>query len=452
MIEQLGKWFLVKKFEIKQEILKKIHFEFRQPIADLIALWASIKIKMRKHDEGLNLALKSRRVANTRRTNKIVNRLISQEISGPEPFQRLIPAFNPSELEKIVSRILILKVPRILNGRILEKGVLVVKFSETFSVFFNLINVKKFSNYFNIVLEPSSAGYALPEILTWSNLYPVKVIVMSPYRDDFNFISSLELNIVPSELGASDWVNPNTFYKIHNTVKIYDSIYVANYNPVKRVDRYIRAVANIRKNNPEYKGALVCAGHGSAKIEIKEMLVKYKADEYIDFLGGMTQKELNLRFNQSKVNILLSFKEGANKGLAEGFFSGTPGLRIAENVGGNHAHINEFTGRTVPDAQLEQALLWFSDHFDEFSPDIWARKHMDPTVSTKKLSAQLESIEIAEGREWSNNLLVKTNTPELTYIDPENNWLLNERKNLLRIFNRSNVSENIHDYLKKFET
>ncbi len=448
MIERLGKWYLVKKFEVRQEILKNIHFRFQEPIASLMALWGSAQIKMGKYNSGLGLVLKSRRIASTKKTNKIASYLILREVKEANQFHQLLPTSDSSEIEKILSRILILKMPKTDNKGVSEKGAVVIKFSETFSVFFNLIDVKNFSKYFNIVLEPSWVGYALPEILIWSCLSPTKVFIMAPYKDDFEFLSNLKLNLIPLTLGPSDWVNPDIFYKIPNNKKIYDAIYVANYNPVKRVERYILAVANARKTNPNFKGALVCAGHGSAKTEINEILKNYSADADIAFFGSMNQAELNLKFNQSKVNVLISLKEGSNKGLAEGLFSGTPGLLISENAGGNHAHINEFTGRIVPDAELEQALNWFSDHSEEYNPDVWVRRNMSPVISTQKLSALLEDVEINEGREWTNNLLVKTNTPELTYVDPKNNWLLKERRDLLHIFSKDNVSDDIDNYFK----
>lgn len=450
MIKRLGAWYFLKKFDIRQSILKNIHFRFRRPIANLIALFGVIKFTIGKHDAALNLILKSRRIEKTKLTGPISGRLISEEIRKNEPFQRLLPTFDSSEYRKISSRVLILKMPRVDNNDVLEKGAIVIKFSETFSVFFKSINIEKFSKYFNIVLEPSWVGYALPEILAWSCLSPTKILIMAPYINDFDFILNLKSNLIPTKLGSSDWVNPEIFHKIPNTEKIYDSIYVANYNPVKRVERYIRAIADIRKTKPNFKAALVCAGTGSAKKEITQILKNYSTDANIDFLGGMSQADINFRFNQSKVNVLISLKEGSNKGLAEGFFSGTPGLLISENVGGNHAHINKFTGRTVPDVELERALIWFSEHSEEFNPDIWVRKNMDPTISTQILSTQLKEIEISEGREWTNDLLVKTNTPELTYIDPENKWLLKERDNILHVFNRDSFADQISNYFKKF--
>lgn len=448
MIERFGMWYLVKKFEIRQEIKKIIHFRFKDSIADLMVLWGSAQIKMGKYNSGLSIVLKSRRIANTKKTSKVANYVILREVKKTKQFQKLISISDPSEFENILSRILILKMPKLNSEGVSEKGAVVIKFSETFSVFFNLIDVEMFSKYFNIILEPSWVGYALPEILVWSCLSPTKVFIMAPYNDDFDFLSNLKLNFVPLTIGSSDWVNPNIFYKISNTEKLYDAIYVANYNPVKRVERYIRAVAKVRKINPNFKGALVCASHGSAKTEINEILKNYSSDSDIDFLCGMTQAELNLIFNQSKVNVLISLKEGSNKGLSEGLFSGTPGLLISENAGGNHAHMNEFTGRTVPDAELEQALHWFSEHSEEYSPDIWVRKNMDPVISTRKLSTMLEEVEINEGREWTNNLFIKTNTPELTYVDPKDDWLLNERDNLLHIFSRNNDSDQVDSYFK----
>jgi hypothetical protein len=136
------------------------------------------------------------------------------------------------------------------------------------------------------------------------------------------------------------------------------------------------------------------------------------------------------------VNVLLSLREGANKVLAEGMFAGTPALLIAENMGVNRRNINDQTGRIVPDGELEDALVWFSDNYHKYKPRHWAEMHISPIASTRALSSKLREIELSEGRIWTKDLMPKVNQPELGYLNPADNWLLEKRISLLHLFSR----------------
>lgn len=397
------------------------------------------------------MILKGRRVNNVADANLMLREMLHDNKSKIKsefcdllsPFVGSIVAFAP--------RLLILKLPILSNGKLLEKGAVIFKFSETFGPIYLSLDINLLSQYFRIILEPSSAGYSTEEILTWIGLSPEKVIVFSPYHDDFNLISELHTNLVPVRLGAADWVNQKTFYKIGGCQKIYDAICVANFNPVKRVDRYIRAVARIKRSKPDFNASLVCVGLGSARTELLTLLNKTMYQTDIKFFPGMKQNDLNIVFNRSKVNVFLSLREGASKVLTEGFFSGVPALMLNENVGVNRTNINSQTGKAIPDSNLEDGLIWFSRNYHEFSPHVWAKKHISPEVSTQNLSKILKQIEISEGRQWTKDLLPKVNQPELDYLNPDDRWLLARRGELLKRFSRGSDSKSAVDFLEQLK-
>jgi hypothetical protein len=105
-------------------------------------------------------------------------------------------------------------------------------------------------------------------------------------------------------------------------------------------------------------------------------------------------------------------------------------------MGVNRRNINAQTGRIVPDAELEEALVWFSDNYHRYQPRPWAQTHISPTASTYALSRKLEDIEVNEGRIWTKELMPKVNQPELAYLNPVDNWLLEKRMSLLHTFSR----------------
>jgi glycosyltransferase involved in cell wall biosynthesis len=411
------------------------HTTFRTPIGVSLFLMGRLLWSMGAKQHGLQVLLKGRRVTDIRGVDTLIRRVLDKCRSKPTPLASLVTIPQDRSATDYANRTLVIKIPTVSEGRIIEKGAIILKFTETFAPIHQLVDVPLLSKYFRIILEPSWVGYGLPEILIWANTGAEKVVVLSPYQDDFNLLSRLDTNLVPIALGASDWANPKIF-NVCNSEKIYDSIYVANFNPLKRVDRYLRAVVRVSRKRSNYRAALVCARHGSRRHEILETIKWAATKADIDYLGGVNQSRLNTLFNQSKVNILVSLREGANKGLAEGLFAGTPALLISECACGNHRHINPETGLVTRDADLEETLLWFSDHHAQFHPRTWAETHISPEASTRTLSSKLREIELSEGRSWTKNLIPKVNQPELGYLNPADNWLLNKRVPLLHIFSR----------------
>lgn len=424
----------------------------KKPIAYFFFCAGAFLRLVGKKSFGLKLILKARRIANISIANKVICSFIGGSNRNVLELNKLLIIDTKRPIEQYKRRILILKIPILSEQEVIEKGVIIIKFSETFTPVYRSLDLGLLTKFFRVVLEPSSVGYSLPEILVWTRLSPEKIIVLSPYADDFLFLTDMATNLVPIKLGPADWVDTSRFYEIRGIDKIYDALYVANFNPIKRVERYIQAVVRIARDRPAYKAALVCAGFGSAKAEVMATLefARMKGVS-IDFFPAVKQPELNKLFNIAKVNILISLREGANKGLAEGLFSGVPALLIKENAGGNHLHINDQTGRVVPDADLEKALTWFSENYHDFNSREWAMKHISPEASTRALENKLKEIELSEGRGWTEGLFAKVNNPELCYLHENNFWLLDERAEFLHRFASKADESNIIMFLEELQ-
>ncbi len=70
------------------------------------------------------------------------------------------------QLGEASDRTIVLKWP-VFNGAEHSKGILLIKFTRTFSFYLNHIDIEKLNSYFHVVLEPSWSGYADPDILCW---------------------------------------------------------------------------------------------------------------------------------------------------------------------------------------------------------------------------------------------------------------------------------------------
>ncbi len=111
----------------------------------------------------------------------------------------------------------------------------------------------------------------------------------------------------------------------------------------------------------------------------------YGVRKHLDIYQSLPPPEVNRVLNQSKVNLILSLREGANKSVFEGFFADVLGIVLRHNIGINKSHINEYTGRLIDERELPQVLLWFREHYRDFRPREWAMQNISPHATTAKL-------------------------------------------------------------------
>lgn len=310
-------------------------------------------------------------------------------------------------------RAIVLRPPSWAGER-MRRGVLLIKFTETFRFFYHRVDIAQLMRYFHVVLEPSWSGYCLPEILLWAR-FPDPIIVQASEALDRDFLSELSTNLVPIEIGASDWVDHRVFRPL-DVPKEFDVIYVANLTPMKRVNVYLRAVSEIVRARPGFRAALVVSSFGGSKQEFEQLLRWYGIGPQLTVLMNQTQAQLNDIVNRSRVSVLLSRKEGSNKTLFESMFAGTPVILIDNNIGVNKQYVNEHTGCLAGESELASAILRFSEGGISLRPRDWAIANISPERSTAKLAAKLR--EVGADEPGDGDLLVKANTPEATYMDP----------------------------------
>lgn len=320
------------------------------------------------------------------------------------------------EIKEAAVRTIIIQWPDVREDGV-SKGILLITFTKTFSFYLRNVDLVELNRYFHIVLEPSWSGYADPDIIGFVGRLE-SVLVQASEIEDRVLLNSFPQTFIPVSFGASDWVDSKLFEK-KASAKLYDSIYIANTNPIKRVKRYLDAIKRmVRSGRTDYVGCLVCAAWGGAQDLINKMVDGYGLHENIVLKFSLDRSQVIECLNESKVNILLSYKEGSNRSLFESIFCDTPVICIRENVGVNKAYINEFTGLLIADMQLEDTLLWFKDNYKNFSPRSWAIENIDPRVTTSKLKSVIDQRQVSGAAKASlADVYVKTNNPEVSYFD-----------------------------------
>lgn len=370
--------------------------------------------------------------------SNIASKEIARNLNDMTPvIDELLKTENAKYMRYPVERSIVLKNPALLDGNIVSKGILLIKFTDTFAYFCTETNNNELLKYFNIILEPSWAGYALPEILYWSRLNGGKVLIESSEIKDFELIAGLNSILRPVSFGSSDWVDFRVFKPL-GLDKIYDSIYVANFNFIKRHHVYFKALKTLKGTG--YRAALVCGRWGDNKNEIEALINHYGIKDMLDIHIGLSQAELNTLLNQSKVNLLMSLKEGSNRSIFEGLFAGVPGIILNNNIGVNKTYINQFTGMQIDEKDLSDALLHFKEKWTDYDCNAWVTKNISPIETTKNMLKAFSDDNAVSDKECKNTA-VKVNIPEARYINKSDSVFFLTSKQVVNVFSNKNETE-----------
>lgn len=385
------------------------HFYFRKPagfFCYLVALFFSLT---KAPYLSLKFCLRSCRYFSSSKSNVLLKNLL-QKNSIPASW-----ISSGVDLDHASERSIIIRWPKFENNQCVLKGVIVITFTKTFSFYAKELRLDALHQYFYLVLEPSWSGYADPDILSLFN-DSNGVIVESSEIEDRILLNHFPDKCIASSFGASDWVDTRLFKPDFST-KIYDSVYIANTNPIKRIRRYMKAVQNIVRNyDKSYRACLVCASWGGAEQLVSGFVKQFNLEDNLTLKFSLSREEVINVLNSSKVNVLLSLKEGSNRSLFEAMFCGTPVILASENVGVNKSYINEHTGLLLDDSSLENGMCWLKHNYHRYDTRQWAIDNISPQVTTQKLGTLLRH----QFGETPSDFLVKTNNPEVSYLDYPN--------------------------------
>ncbi len=312
---------------------------------------------------------------------------------------------------------IVLKMPRFIGDRILEKGVILLAYTESVRLFRYSVHIPSVLRHYFLVLEPSWSGFINSDILYFTQFEGQSIIVMAPEKRDQDFLQTLEANLIPVSFGCGDWVNPSIFRPLKDQRKRYDAVMVARWATYKRHHVLFNALRKLR--DPSFKVALVADPWPANREEVEKLMDCYGVRENIDIFENLKAEEVNEIMNQSKVNLLLSLQEGGNRSLFEGFFSGVPGLALKNNIGIPKDYFTPQTGKLIEEKDLKSALLYFREHWTAFNPRAWAEVHISPEMTTAKLNQLLKHLAYQRGEEWTQDLVAKCNCPNLMYSPNE---------------------------------
>jgi hypothetical protein len=295
-----------------------------------------------------------------------------------------------------------------------EKGVILVQYNDSFGKFVSVYDLNRVAEYYRIVLEPSTWGYCDSAILFFINLR-TDVMIQAQYSPDFQYIQSLATNLIPLRIGAGDWIDYDRFQLTPFSEKIYDIVMIASWQRIKRHELLFKAMSNCR--NMVKRIALIgYPSAGRTKEDVVCEAKKYGVAEKIDIYESISRAEVSKIIGQSKIGVMLTLREGANKGIYECFFSGVPVVISDRNIGVNREHINQYTGLASGEDDLDQKIINMMDNIHSYAPREWALRTTGYKNSTRLLNECLRKCAMRNGEEWTRDIYAKKNDTNARYV------------------------------------
>lgn len=385
----------VRHLTIKHSAKTRESFSFLLLVAGILLLPVSRLLS------ALNLMRSHRNSSRIQRKLLIEKMLNFRHLLDPDVSDRLIPDFDPV-LKKVSPQWMF----KLKEHTTTEKGVLLIKFNDTFEKLRAEFDIARLLADYHIVLEPSCSGYCIPEILQFTRYRDSSIIVLASEPMDFDFLKRLNSNLIPIEIGSSDWINDKVFTDMALERK-FDCVMVAMWNQVKRHQALLKVVAEIA--DPTFRVALAGAPWDMTVQDIRDLIAFYGIERNVEIFEGYRHPQINILYNQSKVQVLMSLREGSNNATCEGFFANLPGIVLKNNMGVNKNYINDRTGRLIEEKDLKDTLLYFRENYSNFRPRKWALENISCPVSTAKLEKKLKEIAFGRGERWETPIAVRVN-------------------------------------------
>jgi glycosyltransferase involved in cell wall biosynthesis len=338
------------------------------------------------------------------KANKDLGSQISAEFINNLPILSNTAKFFERPEEMLNGIITVLKNP---SGS--EKGALIINYSYYFPLFIRFFEVEKIAESFNIILEPSWAGFCEENILSY-NLIDAPIFLQVYERRDKRFIDRLDSNIIPIEVGPSWFINHNNFIEPTSDKRDIDILMVAAWAKFKRHNAFFKALKPLISDKPDLKVVLVGYPVDMSKEQILQLATLHGIVKNIEIHEWITPQEVSELQKRSKVNVLWSKFEGNNRAIIEGMFCGTPVImRKGHNYGEHYDFINPQTGYFADENNLKEIYTKIVTRTEELDPRQYVMQSRNCIIGTAIMSDAIKKYEMHANQPWTSDLDVKVN-------------------------------------------
>lgn len=286
-----------------------------------------------------------------------------------------------------------------------EPGLLYVTYNHGIGWLSSLFELSGLAGRYVIALEPSTWGYMDPVLLPFLGC-DLDVLVQAQNATDFGFVEGLGSNLVPLRLGAGDWVDPSLFHPRPVAERRHDIVAIGAWDHLKRHDVIFRAVARLRSQGRRASLALVGYDMGWTRAHVERQARRHGLVQDVTWLDRVPYADVARIVADSRVGVLMSRREGANRGIYECWMADTPTVVYRHHRGVNLDQVTPANGLLADDDELAPALATVLDHPARFGARAWALAHTGCHVATRRLNEAAAERAARRGLPWTRDALV----------------------------------------------
>jgi hypothetical protein len=214
-------------------------------------------------------------------------------------------------------------------------------------------------------------------------------------------------------------MNAEKIPSVENEVRDYDVVMVANWGIYKNHRKLFLALENLTIKT-RLKVALIgfpWANRTKDNIldEFNRAVRKNKSLIELIIHENIPHNEVLRILSHAKMIVLLSYKEGCNKGITEAFVCNTPAIVYDRMIGGALEKINEKTGVVSSFEELPRSIDRMLKEYATFEPRKYYLENSGSLKSTSKLN---NIIKLHSNEKWVTDIDPKINEPGLGYLIP----------------------------------
>ncbi|MBU2869092.1 glycosyltransferase [Colwellia sp. E2M01] len=256
-----------------------------------------------------------------------------------------------------------------------EKGILLIAYNYAFPTLTYLFNIDEITKRYHIVIEPSTARFCMPDILMFKGLNTDVFVQTGEIRDE-RFLNRFSDNLIPVPIAANWWIDSRIFAPNKAVEKDIDIIMVSSWLKLKRHYLLFEALQKLKKRGKIFTCVLVGYPIDITKQDIIDLACKYDVLEQVTLFESLNQVQIAKLYQRSKLNLLLSKREGFNRSVIEGLHADVPCLiREGFNFGDKYSYINEQTGGYFNDDTLDKAIEASITNIHKYTPHNWIKEN-----------------------------------------------------------------------------
>jgi len=300
-----------------------------------------------------------------------------------------------------------------------EKGVVLISFEYQWARLMSVANLDEFARRYTLITAPTwSPPHALENVL-FADRYPGdRIYTLLSNAVDTETFPRLSPKFRPLPLYASNWVNADLYTPVPFEKKDIDILMVANFGEYKRHFVLFDALRELPR---DFRVVLIGQPVGiRTAARLRDEARTFGVANRFELLESVPDKTVVDSLCRAKVSVILSKQEGSCVAVMESLIANTPVGMFEDAIVGSKIFIDENSGRLLRSSNLAAQLGEFVEQANRYSPrNRVLEQQLDSDGSTRRLNSALRDQAVAEGEEWTRDIVAHHWRPDPAILCPE---------------------------------